>query len=227
MSNQSKTYRQLATLVDREKSYEPQEAFGLLKQLAKAKFDETVDCVFRLGIDAKKSDQQVRGTVSLPHGTGKSVRVAVIASGELAKQAKEAGADLVGEDDLIGEIQKGNMAFDILVAHPNMMSKVGRLGKLLGPRGLMPTPKSGTVAPDVAKAVKEFKAGKIEYKTDKQGNVHTVIGKASFTAEQLLGNFTVVLEAVRKAKPASAKGIYLKKVTISPTMGPSIRLSVN
>ena len=222
-----KKYREKIKLVDPTKRYEPSEAFALIKQVSYAKFDNTVDCAFRLGIDVKKSDQQVRGTVSLPHGTGRTIKVAVIAVGDQARAAKEAGADLIGDDDLINSIAKGQIDFELLIATPDMMAKVGRLGKVLGPRGLMPTPKAGTVTPDAAKAVKEFKAGKIEYKADKQSNVHCVLGKVSFSTEQLAENYATVLDAIRKAKPATSKGVYLRNVSVSPTMGPALALAVS
>lgn len=220
-----KKYNEKVKLVVARKPYEPLQAFTLVKQLSSAKFDETVDCAFKLGIDTRKTDQLVRGTVSLPHGTGKTIRVAVIAVGEQARLAKEAGADKVGDDEFITAIQKGELDFDLLIATPDMMAKVGRLGKVLGPRGLMPTPKAGTVTPDAGKAVREFKAGKIEYKADKQGNVHCILGKISFEPQKLLENYTVVLDAVRKSKPAASKGVFLKHVSIAPTMGPSVTIA--
>ena len=220
-----KKYREKSALVQVDKRYDAPEAFNLLKQLSTTKFDSTVDCAIRLGIDPRKTDQIVRGTVSLPNGTGQSIRVAVIAVAENARQAKEAGADIVGDDEFIASIQKGEINFDLLISTPDMMAKVGRLGKVLGPRGLMPTPKAGTVTPDVARAVREFKAGKIEFKADKQGNVHTILGKISFSAEQLQQNFQVLFDAVKKAKPSSAKGIYIRSISVSPTMGPSVALA--
>jgi large subunit ribosomal protein L1 len=202
--------------------YSPLEAIRLAKEVAPASFDETVEAHFRLGIDTRQADQQVRGSVVLPHGTGKKVRVAVFAQGEKAKEAEEAGADIVGADDLIERIQNGFLEFDATVATPDMMGKVGRLGKILGTRGLMPNPKLGTVTMDVARVVKELKAGKVEYRADKYGIVHIGIGKKSFTDEALVENYATVLDEIIRAKPAAAKGRYLKSITIATTMGPGI-----
>ncbi|MDI6843542.1 MAG: 50S ribosomal protein L1 [Anaerosomatales bacterium] len=204
------------------KLYTPLEAIRLAKEVAPASFDETVEAHFRLGIDTRQADQQVRGSVVLPHGTGKKVRVAVFAQGEKAKEAEEAGADIVGADDLIERIQGGFLDFDATVATPDMMAKVGRLGKILGTRGLMPNPKLGTVTMDVARVVKELKAGKVEYRADKYGIVHIGIGKKSFSDEALVENYATVLDEIIRAKPAAAKGRYLKSITITTTMGPGI-----
>lgn len=209
-------------LIEPGRLYEPAEAFALVKETARAKFDETVEVAVRLGVDPRHADQMVRGAVVLPHGTGRPVRVLVFAKGEKAKEAEAAGADVVGAEDLVEKIQGGWMEFDTAVATPDLMGLVGRLGKLLGPRGLMPNPKAGTVTFDVAAAVKEIKAGKIEYRTEKSGIVHAPIGKASFSAEQLEENFRSLMEALVRAKPEAAKGQYVKGVTVSATMGPGI-----
>jgi large subunit ribosomal protein L1 len=213
--------------VDRERQYSPSEAVRLLKELPQAKFDETVEVAFRLGIDPRKADQMVRGTVSLPHGTGRSVRVAAFATGDKAREAREAGADVVGGEDLVNDVIKGNLDFDAAVATPDMMALVGRAGRVLGPRGLMPNPKAGTVTPDIAKAVGDIKAGKLEYRVDRQGNLHLVIGKRSFDEQRLLENYLVVVDEVMRAKPAAAKGRYLQTVTMSSTMGPGIKIDPN
>jgi large subunit ribosomal protein L1 len=226
MAHKGKRYRKAVEIYDREKFYGPAEALDLAKTLATAKFDETVELTLRLGVDPRKADQQVRGSVSLPRGTGKTVRVAVFAQGEKAREAEEAGAEVVGAQDLADRIQKGWTDFDVAIASPDMMPVVGKLGKILGPRGLMPNPKSGTVTPDVARAVREVKAGKIEYRTDRQANVHTVIGKASFSAGDLAVNYLAVVDEVLRAKPAAAKGKYLKSVTLAPSMGPGVRVDV-
>ncbi|CAB4895028.1 unannotated protein [freshwater metagenome] len=209
---------------DRDQMYTPTEALALVKALAPAKFDETVEFAVRLGVDPRKADQMVRGTVALPSGTGKDVRVAVFAAGEAAQAARDAGAEFVGAEDLAAEIEKGNMNFDVAIATPDLMPMVGRLGRVLGPRGLMPNPKTGTVTNDVAKAVAEFKGGKVEYRTDRYGNVHVPLGKVSFTPEALEANFRAVLDELQRAKPASAKGRYLRKITLSSTMGPGVHL---
>ncbi len=219
-----KRYRQAAALVDRERLYSPAEAVRLVKETATARFDETVEVAFRLGVDPRKADQVVRGTVSLPHGTGKQVRVAVFAAGEKAREALEAGADVVGAQDLVEKVQQGFLDFDAAVATPEMMPAVGRLGKILGPRGLMPNPKAGTVTSEVGKAIREIKAGRVEYRTDRYGNVHLVIGKASFSPRQLLENFLAACEEIVRAKPAAAKGKYIRRVTVSTSMGPGIRV---
>jgi large subunit ribosomal protein L1 len=200
---------------------------GLVKSLASAKFDETVELVVRLGVDPRKADQVVRGTVALPSGTGKEVRVAVFAAGEAANEARAAGADLVGADDLAEQIQGGMLDFDLAIATPDLMPLVGRLGRVLGPRGLMPNPKTGTVTADVGRAVTEFKGGRVEYRTDRYGNVHIPIGKASFDVASLLTNFRAVLDELNRAKPAAAKGKYLKKVAVASTMGPGVKIDTN
>ncbi len=211
---------------DREMMYTPVDAVRLAKDTATAKFDESIDVSFRLGIDPRKADQMVRGTVALPQGTGKTIRVAVFASGEAADAAREAGADIVGADDLFEQVEGGMMDFDLVIAAPDMMPLVGRLGRSLGPRGLMPNPKTGTVTPDVAKAVSEFKGGKVEYRTDRYGNVQVTVGKASFTPEQLSENFYAVIDEIQRAKPASAKGRYIQKLTVSATMGPGVKVDI-
>jgi len=214
-----------AKKVDREKMYEPREALELVKSIAPAKFDETVEVAFRLGIDTKRADQQVRGAVVLPHGTGKTKRVLVFAKGEKAKEAEQAGADFVGDDDLINKVSQGWLDFDVVVSTPDMMGQVGKLGRILGPKGLMPNPKTGTVTFDVAKAVQEIKAGKVEYRSDKAGIVHVPIGKVSFDTDKLTENLKTLAEALIKAKPAAAKGTYMRSVTVSSTMGPGVRVN--
>ena len=219
-----KSYNAIAQKIDSEKQYLPDEAIKLIKDSARTKFDESVEIHIRLGVDPKAGDQQVRGSISLPHGTGKSVKVAVFAKGDKAKEAKDAGADVIGDKDLIEKVEKGWLEFDSVVATPDMMSSVAKLGKVLGPRGLMPNPKIGTVTMDVAKAVKEIKTGKIEYRVDKYGIIHTIIGKASFDADKLLGNYITLMEEVEKVKPSSVKGRYLKSISVSTTMGPGIKI---
>ena len=221
---QGKKFRDSLKRFDNERLHPPSEALDLISTLAKANFDETVELVVRLGVDPRKADQIVRGTVALPSGTGKDVRVAVFAQGEQAAAAREAGADIVGADDLAAEIEGGMLDFDLTIATPDMMPVVGRLGRVLGPRGLMPNPKSGTVTPDVAKAVGEFKGGKVEYRTDRYGNVAVPVGKASFASSALLDNFRAVIDELNRAKPASAKGRYIRKVTVSSTMGPGVKI---
>lgn len=213
--------------VDLTKEYSIEDAIALVKEGAVARFDETVDMAINLGVDAKKSDQMVRGTVVLPYGTGKPVRVLVFAKGEKEKEAKEAGADYVGAEDLVEKIQQGWLEFDKTVATPDLMGLVGKLGKILGPRGLMPNPKLGTVTFDIAKAVKEIKAGKVEYKVEKAGIVHVPVGKASFDKDKLLENTMTILKSVTKAKPATSKGKYIKKITLSSTMGPGIKIDIS
>ena len=226
MAKQGKRYAEVAKLVDRAKQYDTAEAVSLLKQTAKAKFDETVELHIKLGVDGRHADQQVRGAIVLPHGTGKSKKVLVVAKGEKAEEAKAAGADFVGAEDMIQKIQTENwFDFDVLVATPDMMGLVGRLGRVLGPKGLMPNPKSGTVTFDIEKAVNEIKAGKVEYRLDKTNIVHVTIGKVSFEDEKLVENLNALMEAVVKAKPAAAKGTYLKSVTMTSTMGPGIKLN--
>jgi large subunit ribosomal protein L1 len=226
MAKQGKRYAEVAKLVDRSKQYDTAEAISLLKQTAKAKFDETVELHIKLGVDGRHADQQVRGAIVLPHGTGKSKKVLVVAKGEKAEEAKAAGADFVGAEEMIQKIQTENwFDFDVLVATPDMMGLVGRLGRVLGPKGLMPNPKSGTVTFDIEKAVNEIKAGKVEYRLDKTNIVHVTIGKVSFEDEKLVENLNALMEAVVKAKPAAAKGTYLKSVTMTSTMGPGIKLN--
>lgn len=220
-----KKYIESAKLVESTNYYEANEALGLVCQTAKAKFDETVEIHIRLGVDSRHADQQVRGAVVLPNGTGKTVRALVFAKGDKIKEAEEAGADYVADDDTVKKIQDGWMDFDVVIATPDMMGVVGRLGKVLGPRGLMPNPKAGTVTPDVAKAVQEAKAGKIEYRLDKANIIHCPIGKASFGSEKLEQNLDALMTAVVKAKPAAAKGTYIKSCTVSSTMGPGVKVS--
>ena len=223
MTKRSKSYEQAAALIDRERLYSPLEAVRLAKQTTTTKrFEATVEVAMRLGVDPRKSDQMVRGTVSLPHGTGKTARVAVFATGDKAEEARAAGADHVGGDELIEQVNGGMLDFDAAVATPDLMGKVGRLGRVLGPRGLMPNPKTGTVTNDVAKAVADIKGGKIEYRVDRQANLHFVIGKTSFSEEQLVENYAAALDEVLRAKPSAAKGRYLRKVALSTTMGPGI-----
>ncbi len=224
MSKKGKRYRSLVEELDRQGTYPLREALELVKGKATAKFDETIELIANLGIDPKKADQQVRGTVSLPHGTGKTVRVLVFAEGEAANEAKEAGADHVGSEDLAKQISDGFLDFDVAIATPDMMRHVGKLGRILGPRGLMPNPKTGTVTTDVGKTVEEFKAGKIEYRADKSGGIHVPVGKASFSPDQLAANIKTVMSALIRAKPTAAKGTYLKSIYVTSTMGPSIRL---
>ncbi|MER3395372.1 MAG: 50S ribosomal protein L1 [Acidimicrobiia bacterium] len=224
MAVRSKKYRQAASRFDRQAAYPPQDAIRIAKELAYANFDETVEAVFRLGIDPRKADQNVRGTIRLPHGTGKTKKVAVFAEGEKAREAEEAGADIVGGQDLVARVEKGFLDFDVAIATPDIMSQVGKVGKILGPRGLMPNPKSGTVTFDVADAVRDFKAGKIEYRNDRTGNVHVPIGKVSFDVDKLVENFAAVAEELIRAKPPTAKGRYIKKAAVSSTMGPGIKI---
>lgn len=221
-----KKYQDSAKLVDRLKLYDPEEAVKLAQETAKAKFDETLEVSVRLGVDPRQADQQVRGAVVLPNGTGKKVRVLVFAKGDQAKEAEAAGADYVGAEELVQKIQSENwFEFDVVVATPNMMGVVGRIGRILGPKGLMPNPKSGTVTMDVARAISEIKAGKVEYRLDKQAIIHCPIGKKSFTAEQLTENLNTLMGAIIRAKPAAAKGTYLRSVVISATMGPGIKVN--
>ncbi|MEL7209218.1 MAG: 50S ribosomal protein L1 [Actinomycetota bacterium] len=219
-----KRFNDAAKRFDREHLHAPDEALGLVKSLATAKFDETVELVVRLGVDPRKAEEMLRGTVALPGGTGKDVRVAVFAQGEAANAAREAGADIVGGDDLAEQVEAGQMDFDLAIATPDMMGTVGKLGRVLGPRGLMPNPKTGTVTDDVATAVGEFKGGKVEYRTDKNANVHVGIGKASFEVDNLIANFRAIVDELVRIKPAGAKGQYVKKVTVSSTMGPGVKI---
>ena len=220
-----KKYKESAALVEKSKLYDPTEAVALACQTAKAKFDETIELHIRLGVDSRHADQQVRGAIVLPNGTGKSVRTLVFARGDKAKAAEDAGAEYVGAEDLVTKIQGGWFDFDVVIASPDMMGLVGRLGKVLGPKGLMPNPKAGTVTPDVARAVTEAKAGKIEYRLDKTNIIHCPIGKASFGAEKIMENFNALVGAVIKAKPATAKGQYIKSCVIATTMGPGIKVN--
>jgi len=222
MRRRGKQYKEKAALVDREKNYLPLDAVKLVKGNSFAKFDETIEVHFNLGIDPRHADQQLRGTLSLPNGTGSTKRVAVITSGEKVAEAEKAGADAAGSEDLIEKIQGGWLEFDVLIASPDMMAKLGKLGRQLGSKGLMPNPKAGTVTPDIAKAVTEFKAGKVEYRNDKNGLIHLPIGKASFTEEQLVENFTSIYETLVKIKPSKAKGTYMKTISFSSTMGPGV-----
>jgi large subunit ribosomal protein L1 len=223
----SKAYRQAAELLEDGKIYSPLEAVNIARQASPSKFDGTVEVAMRLGVDPRKADQMVRGTVNLPHGTGKTARVIVFATGDKAEEARAAGADKVGSDDLIQEITDGFLDFDAAIATPDQMAKVGRIARVLGPRGLMPNPKTGTVTPDVAKAVADIKGGKISFRVDKQANLHLVIGKSSFSPEQLVENYAAALDEILRAKPSSSKGRYLRKVTFSTTMGPGIPVDAN
>jgi len=222
-----KKYVDAAKRFNRDQLFTPVEALELTKSLASAGFDETIEVAVRLGVDPRKADQMVRGTVALPSGTGKDVRVAVFAAGEAAQAARDAGADIVGADDLAAQIEKGQFDFDVAIATPDLMPMVGKLGRILGPRGLMPNPKTGTVTTDVARAVTEFKGGKVEYRTDRYGNVHVPVGKASFAIEDLAINFRAVVDELQRAKPAASKGKYVKKVTVASTMGPGVHIDTN
>ena len=222
MAKKSKRYIEQLAKVDRDSVYHPLDAVTLAKETSSDKYDATIDVAMRPSVDPRKADQLVRGTVNLPHGTGKTVRVAVFAEGENATRAQEAGADIVGTDELIEQINAGQINFDVAIATPDQMAKVGRVARVLGPRGLMPNPKTGTVTPDVAKAVQDSKGGKIAFRVDKASNLHAIIGKASFTSEQLAENYGALLDEVIRLKPASAKGIYLKKITVSATQGPGV-----
>ena len=222
-----KRYAQAAATFDREREYLPSEAIKALKTFPDARFNETVEVAFRLGIDPRKADQMVRGTVSLPNGSGRSVRVVVFAQGPKATEAKEAGADVVGGEELVEQVLAGTIEFDAAVATPDMMAAVGKAGRVLGPRGLMPNPKTGTVTNDIAKAVQDIKGGKVEYKTDRTGNVHMIIGKKSFSEQQLLENYLTVVEEILRARPSAAKGKYVKTLTVATTMGPGIAIDTN
>jgi large subunit ribosomal protein L1 len=226
MANVAKKYKAALAKVDRTRRYRLDEAMTLVKETATKKFDETVDAAINLGVDPKHADQVVRGAVVLPHGMGKTVKVAVFAKGDKAREASEAGADIVGAEDLAEKIQGGFMDFDKVLATPDMMGVVGRLGKLLGPRGLMPNPKVGTVSMDIGRAVREQKAGKVEFRVEKAGIVHVPVGKVSFDPEKLKANFSAIMEVIYKAKPQTAKGVYVKNVTVSTTMGPGIKVDV-
>lgn len=226
MAKKGKNFQEALKLIDKTKSYSVAEAVELAKKTNFAKFDATVEIAFRLGVDPKKADQQIRGAVVLPHGTGKVQRVLVFAKGEKAKEAQAAGADFVGDSDMIAQIQKGWFDFDVIVATPDMMGEVGKIGRVLGPKGLMPNPKTGTVTFDVTKAVAEIKAGKVEYRVDKAGNIHCPIGKASFEDSKLVDNAQTIFETLQKAKPAAAKGTYMKNVTLTTTMGPGVKIDV-
>ncbi len=226
MAKHGKKYENALKEFDKTNLYEPQEAFAVLKKTATAKFDETVDLAIRLNLDPRQADQQVRGAMVLPHGTGRTRSVLVFAKGDKAKEAEAAGADFVGAEDMVEKIQKENwFDFDVVVATPDMMGVVGKLGRLLGPKGLMPNPKTGTVTPDVTKAVQEVKAGKVEYRLDKAANVHVVLGKVSFSEEDLLENYLALVETLIKAKPSAAKGQYMKSIAVSTTMGPGVRIN--
>src|SRR2546425_6814858 len=224
MSAHGKNYRNARALFDREQEYSPVQAVRLLKAMQTAKFDETVEVHFRLGLNVRHADEQLRGTLMLPHGTGKSVRVAVFAEGEKAKEAEEAGADVVGSADLAKRVEEGFTDFDVAIATPDQMGNVGKLGRVLGPRGLMPNPKTGTVTFDIAKAVRDAKAGKLEYRTDRGADVHVPIGKKSFDERALVENYAALLDEIVRAKPAAAKGRYIKKITLTSTMGPGIHV---
>jgi large subunit ribosomal protein L1 len=227
MAKQGKKYTDATKKYDREQLFSPAEAVELVRGLGTASFDESIELSVRLGVDPRKADQVVRGTVALPSGTGKDVRVAVFANGDAAAEARAAGADHVGADDLAAQVEGGMLDFDVAIATPDLMPLVGRLGRVLGPRGLMPNPKTGTVTTEVGKAVEEFKGGKVEYRTDRYGNVHVPIGKVSFETEALSSNLRAVLDEIQRAKPASAKGRYIKKISLSPTMGPGVRIDTN
>jgi large subunit ribosomal protein L1 len=227
MPTNSKKYVDATRRFDRQQLHSPTEALDLVRQLAPAKFDETVELAVRLGVDPRKADQMVRGTVGLPAGTGKDVRVAVFATGPAAEEARAAGADIVGADDLLEQVQGGMLDFDVAIATPDLMGQVGRLGRVLGPRGLMPNPKTGTVTTDVGRAVADFKGGKVEYRTDRYGNVHVPLGKVSFDREALVRNFRAVVEELQRAKPASSKGRYMRNLAVSSTMGPGVKIDPN
>lgn len=227
MKKHGKKYLEALKLVEPGKLYTPGEAAELVKKTSTVKFDATVELAVNLGLDVKKADQQLRGAIVLPHGTGKMARVLVFAKGEKAKEAEQAGADYVGDEELINKVAQGWFDFDVVVATPDMMGSVGKLGRLLGPKGLMPNPKTGTVTFDLAKAIKEIKAGKVEYRTDKTGNVHVPVGKVSFDAEKLKENLLTVLEQLRRVKPAAAKGVYFRNITLTSTMGPGIKIDPN
>jgi large subunit ribosomal protein L1 len=229
MAEHGKKYQDAAKLVDHDKEYSPEDAMELVKKIAYAKFNQTVGAHFKTGLDVKQADQQVRGVVLLPNGTGKQVRILVFAEGEGERIGREAGGDFVGSDDLIKQIEGGWTDFDVAVATPQLMGKVGRLGKVLGPRGLMPSPKAGTIVQpeQLPQLIRELRLGRVEFKTDKTGGIHTVVGKSSFSAQQLLENFAALMDALLRAKPTGAKGQYLKKIVVAPTMGPGVRVDAN
>lgn len=227
MAKKGKRYEAANQLVDRTKVYDIKEAIEVLKQTAKANFDETIEAAFRLGVDTKKADQQIRGAMVLPHGTGKTQRVLVFAKGDKVKEAEDAGADYVGDQDLVNKINQGWFEFDVIVATPDMMGEVGKLGRILGPKGLMPNPKTGTVTFEVEKAVKDIKAGQVEYRVDKSGNIHVPIGKASFEDTQLVENFDAMADTIAKARPSSLKGNYVKNASVTSTMGPGIKVNMS
>lgn len=227
MAKQGKKFQDATKLVDRTKQYSVEEAIELVKQTSTVKFDATVEAAFRLGVDPKKADQQIRGALVLPNGTGKTQRVLVFAKGEKAKEAEAAGADYVGDSDFINKIQQGWFDFDVIVATPDMMGEVGKLGRVLGPKGLMPNPKTGTVTFDVTKAIQEIKAGKVEYRVDKAGNIHVPVGKVSFDSAKLIENFTAIFDTMMKVKPSAAKGIYMKNIAVTSTMGPGVKVDAS
>lgn len=227
MNKRGKNYQEAAKLVDRSKAYDIEEAVALLKETAKAKFDETVEVAFRLGVDPKKADENIRGAVVLPHGTGKTQRVLVFAKGDKAKEAEAAGADYIGDQDVIAKINEGWFDFDVIVATPDMMAEVGKLGRVLGPKGLMPNPKTGTVTFEVEKAVNDIKAGKVEYRVDKASNLHVPIGKISFENDKLVENFKTIVDTIVKVKPQSSKGTYVRNVSVTSTMGPGVKVDVS
>jgi large subunit ribosomal protein L1 len=224
MTQHGKAYDDATKRYDRDRLHSPTEALELVKSFAKKKFDETIEAAVRLGVDPRKADQMIRGTVSLPNGTGKTVKVAVFAQGDQAREAEAAGADVVGAEDLVKRVEEGFLEFDVAISTPDLMGQVGKLGRTLGPRGLMPNPKTGTVTNDIGKAVSEFKAGKVEYRTDRYGNIHVPIGKASFDIDKLVENFHSVLDEINRAKPASAKGRYVRTASVSSTMGPGVKI---
>lgn len=225
MAKKGKKYVEAKALIEKGSAYSIEEAIELVKKTSTVKFDATVDVAFKLGLDTRHADQQLRGAIVLPNGTGKSKKVLVVAQGAKAEEAKAAGADVVGGNEVLEEIKKGWLDFEVMIATPDMMAELGKLGRILGPKGLMPNPKTGTVTMDVTKAVNEVKAGKVTYRTDKQGNVHVTIGKASFDAEKLVENFNAIYDVLVKAKPSSAKGVYMKNIAVSSTMGPSIKVA--
>ena len=225
MAKKSKRYTEAAALIENGKLYSAEEAIELVKKTSNVKFDASVDVAFNLGLDVRQADQQLRGAVVLPHGTGKTKKVLVVAEGEKAQEAKDAGADIVAGKEILEDIKKGWLDFEVMIATPNMMAELGKLGRILGPKGLMPNPKTGTVTMDVAKAVKETKAGKVTYRTDKEGNVQLTIGRVSFDNEKLVENFTAIYDLLVKIKPSTSKGVYMKNIAISSTMGPSIKVS--